>query len=132
MPRAGVQNAAACTARVSILIACNGAMLAIAAMISRGEKHRGRLATTAAGRTASAIEVDAADAAAGGARDMPPPFVDALGLRRCQPHPQLDAVVELDDVERVDLVGRLHDAFAEAEADRQSPRRFCGVPIMTA
>ena len=91
-------------------------MLAIAAMISAA-RTCAPLATIAAGRTASAIELDTADAAAGRARDMPPSLVDALGLRRRQPHPQLDAVVELHDIERVDLVGRLHDALAEAEPD---------------
>ncbi len=55
----------------------------------------------AAGRTASAIEFDAADAAAGRARDMPPPLAQtSAALSGDEPHPQLDAVVELDDVER--------------------------------
>ena len=31
----------------------------------------------------------------------------------------------------VDVVGELHDAFAEAEADREI-RKSCGDPIMTA
>ena len=48
-------------------------------MISRGENAR-PCGTIAAGRTASAIEFDAADAAAGGARDMPPSLADARGL----------------------------------------------------
>src|SRR6185437_4423623 len=39
---------------------------------------------------------------------------------------QLDAVIELDDIEGFDVVGRLQDAFVEAEADgeiRQVLRR---------
>src|SRR6266700_4117408 len=63
--------------------------------------------------------VDAADAAAGRTRDLAPPLADALGPGGCKPHPQLDAIVEVDDVERKDLVRRLYDAFAEAEADRK-------------
>jgi hypothetical protein len=35
MPRAGVQNAAAWTARVSMLICCSGAIAAIAAKVLR-------------------------------------------------------------------------------------------------
>ena len=96
-------------------------MLAIAVMISRGENER-PLGTIAAGRTASAIE---------SMPQMPQPVGPAIcrrrslsefGLGRRQPHPQLDAVVEFDDIERVDLVRRLHDAFAEAEADREIPQ----------
>ena len=127
MPRAGVQNAAACTARVSMLIVCSGAMLAIAAMISRGENAR-PLGHDRGRPHGFGDRIDAADAAAGRARDMPPPLVERSALRRCQPHPQLDAVVEFDDIERVDLVRRLHDAFAEAEADRQSPAGSAACP----
>ena len=38
------------------------------------------------------LRADSADAAAGGARDMPPSLVGTLGLRRCQPHPQHVAI----------------------------------------
>ena len=61
--------------------------------------------------------LDAANTAAGGTGDMAPPLVDQRGAGWPQPHPQFDAVVEFDNVETVDLVGGLHDAFAEAEAD---------------
>ena len=37
-------------------------------------------------------------------------------LRR-QPHAQLDAVIEFDDVERFEIAERLHDALVEAESD---------------
>ena len=55
----------------------------------------------------------------------------ALSLVGRQPHPQLDAVIELDDVERLDLVRRLHDAFAEEKPMAKS-LRSSGVPIITA
>ena len=67
-------------------------------MICCGENDR-PCATKAAGRIASAIELDAADAAAGGAGDMPAALVQPLRLRRLQPHPQLDPVVERHDVQ---------------------------------
>src|SRR5437762_2906954 len=65
--------------------------------------------------------IDAADAAACGTRDMAPPFVDKLCLGGRKPHPQFDAVVEIDDIERSDILSRLYDALAEAESDREIP-----------
>src|ERR1700733_2189541 len=50
---------------------------------------------------------------------MPPPLAQPVGPRLRQPHPQFDAVVEIDDIERVDIGRRLDDAFAEAKADRE-------------
>ena len=50
---------------------------------------------------------------------MPPPFAEAGRFFVRQPHPQLDAIVEIDDFERGDFLTRLHDSFAEAEADRE-------------
>jgi hypothetical protein len=77
MPCADVQNAAACTARVSILI-----------FLQRQSRDR---AHDLAGRERTAVRhdgsgayrfgngVDAADAAAGRAGDMPTPLADRLG-----------------------------------------------------
>ena len=104
-----------------MLIACSGAMACIAAMISSRRK-RPAFGDDRGGTDRFGDRLDAAEAAAGRARDMAPPLVEPLGVRRLEPHPQLDAVVELDDVERADLVGGLHDAFAEAEADREIPQ----------
>ena len=73
-----------------MLIVCNGATVCIAAITSRVEK----------------------------ARDVSPPFVEPVGIRLRQPHPQLDAIVEIDDIERTDIVGGVHDPFTEAEAMR--------------
>ena len=53
---------------------------------------------------------------------MPPPLVEAIRVRWLEPHPQLDAVVEMHDIERTDIVRGLHDAFAEAEPDREIPQ----------
>ncbi|MGY4550115.1 hypothetical protein ACVMDO_005544 [Bradyrhizobium sp. USDA 4513] len=84
-------------------------------MISRGEKAR-PARTTAAGRTRLADGIEPAQAAAGRSGDVAPSLGDPLGPVGPEPHPKLDAVIELDDVEGLDLVGRLHDAFAQAEA----------------
>src|ERR1700730_9262094 len=68
---------------------------------------------------------------------MAPTLADAFGLVLRQPHPQFDAVVEIDDVKRTDIFRRLHDAFADAESDGeilQVPRRShhdgIGAPII--
>ena len=72
---------------------------------------------------------DAANTAAGG----PPPgwrrrWLTSAALVWPQPHPQFDAVVEFDNVETVDLVGELHDAFAEAEADGEISANPAAIP----
>ena len=50
---------------------------------------------------------------------MPPPFAEPVRPGRLKPHPQLDAVIDRHDVQRVDISRGLHYAFAEAEADRK-------------
>src|SRR5258708_4782287 len=50
---------------------------------------------------------------------MPPPLGEPVGFRLRQPHPQLDAVIEMHDVQRFDIVRKLHDAYAEAESNRE-------------
>jgi hypothetical protein len=44
--------------------------------------------------------------------------LNRLALELRQPHPQLNAIVEIDDIERTDIVGGVHDPFTEAEAAR--------------
>src|ERR1700690_370725 len=63
--------------------------------------------------------IDSAQPAAGGTCDMPTAFTQPGGFLIRQPHPQLDAVVEIDDLEGGDFFRRLYDAFAEAESDRK-------------
>ena len=48
---------------------------------------------------------------------MSPPLAQPIRPGLGQPHPQLDAVIEADDIERFDIVGALDDAFAQAEPD---------------
>src|SRR5258708_5951304 len=48
---------------------------------------------------------------------MPPSLVQAIRPGWRKPHPQLDAVVKMNNVQRFDVVGELDDTFAEAEAD---------------
>src|ERR1700733_518350 len=50
---------------------------------------------------------------------MPPPLAEPArpGLR--QPHSQFDAVIEFHDLEGFDVVSRKHDAFAQAESNRE-------------
>src|ERR1700722_4089530 len=48
-----------------------------------------------------------------------PPQPICPGLR--QPHPQLDAVIEFDDLKGSDVFSRQHDAFAKAESNREIP-----------
>src|SRR6202167_3869382 len=55
---------------------------------------------------------------------MPPAFTQPGGFLIRQPHPQLDAVVQIDDLEGGDFFRRLYDAFAEAEADRKMREIF--------
>ena len=62
---------------------------------------------------------------------MPPPLAEPVRPGLGQPHPQFDAVVEIDDIERIDIVKALDDAFAQAEPDGEISRS-CGVPIITA
>ncbi|OIQ68479.1 hypothetical protein GALL_499290 [mine drainage metagenome] len=63
--------------------------------------------------------VDPAYTATGGTRDAPPPFIEPIRIRLREPHSQLDAVVEIDDIERTDIVRGLHDPLSEAEPDRE-------------
>ena len=48
---------------------------------------------------------------------MPPPLAQPIRFGLGQPHPQLDAVVEGDDIERFNIIEALDDAFAQAEPD---------------
>ena len=83
---AGVQNAAACTARVSMLSVCSGANACHRRHDLAAVRTTGPCGTIAAGRTASAIDFDAAEAAAGRAGDMPPPLVQPRPPSRCASH----------------------------------------------
>src|SRR5260370_7627645 len=66
--------------------------------------------------------MDTADPAPGGAGHIPPPLIDSHGSGWCQPHPELNAIIELDDIQRVDLVRRLRDALPEAETNSEIPQ----------
>src|SRR5918996_185249 len=52
-------------------------------------------------------------------RHAPPSFLEAIGSRLTEPHPQFDAVIEVHDIERDDISYRVDDAFAQAEAKRK-------------
>src|SRR5882757_2837276 len=62
---------------------------------------------------------DAAQSAARRPGHAPPSLLQAIGSRLTKPHPQLDTVIEVDDVQRVDIGRRVDDAFAQAEAERE-------------
>ena len=50
---------------------------------------------------------------------MPPPLIDKTGCCGGKPHPQFDAAVEFNDVERKNLITRLYDALAQTESNRE-------------
>src|SRR5271170_2128437 len=61
--------------------------------------------------------IDSAEPAAGRSRNMSPPLTQMRGFLVRQPHPQFDAVVEIDDLEGDDFFRGSDDPFVEAEAD---------------
>src|SRR5579863_6737082 len=130
MPRPGIQKAAACTARVSTLMVCNGGMLCTAAIISRDEKFR-PCGTTEAGRRVSAIE---------SMPHIPQPVGPAMCRRRslrrsalaCVSHirnsiPSSRSTISSDWISS----GVCTIPSLRLNPTAKSPR-FCGVPIITA
>ncbi len=50
---------------------------------------------------------------------MTAPFAQVFGAALLQPHPQFDAIIEIDSLELLDIVRRVDDRLAEAESDRK-------------
>ena len=120
MPRAGVQNAAACTARVSMLSGCSGGTPRIAVMISR-RRERAPPADDArpAARLRRSTSMPQMPQPVGPG-DMAPPLAEPIGAAvgratsaaRCRRRARRCRACSISSGDR-------DDAFAEAEADRE-------------
>src|SRR4051794_8590578 len=62
---------------------------------------------------------DPAQSAPGGAGQAPPPLLERVVLRPCDPHAQLDSVTHRNRLKTFDLRERANDALGQAEADRE-------------